>query len=181
MKIQTIDDLKGLFGLLDESGKLRKDKSSYKNNSVFINRCIRNSIKELSTNINIKKELLFLESNNGEKGFRLIKKGRKISGLEFSYRWLKTDSIEELNTQNAKKNIRELELKRLEQKKTLTIIELNVLAKSYRAIEQYDLSMEVEAGLAKRKANNRDNPQKNIISMLEKIETLKSQKGNPEY
>lgn len=37
-------------------------------------RCIRESIKELTEHPEIRKELLFLESESGEKGFEVIKK-----------------------------------------------------------------------------------------------------------
>ena len=95
-----IDELKGLFGLLDESGKIKKDKISFKSNNVFMKRCIRASIAELSTNEATCNEIIFHTSEKGEKGFELIKQGNKIISIRFLYRWKKThlNQIEDAQT-----------------------------------------------------------------------------------
>ena len=41
-----IHDLKGLFGLLDHTGKIKSGKKSFSSNSVFLERCIKSSIKD---------------------------------------------------------------------------------------------------------------------------------------
>ncbi|UTV31016.1 replication initiation protein [Photobacterium atrarenae] len=87
LQVQSMNELKGLFGLLDEKGRLKAGKRSFQNNSVFMKRCIRDSIEEITTRTQLRKELLFLTSERGEKGYRLIKQGREIVGIEFLYRW----------------------------------------------------------------------------------------------
>lgn len=184
MHIQKINELKGIFGLLDESGKLKKDKSSFKNNSVFMKRCIRDSIEELSTNTNTRKELLFLDSNKGEKGYELVKQGRSIVGIKFLYRWIKSDKFEELNLQDAQSIIRELELKRLQHGQKLTVEELEKLASAYRVIGRDGTAQQIEASIVKRNSTVKENSQENhneLESMLEKIDTLKEMGDNPEY
>ena len=130
----NIVELKGVFGLIDEKGAVKRDKASFKNNSVFMKRCIRDSIKELSENPQIRKELLFIESAQGDLGFELIKSGRKITSIKFLFRWMNRGTFDELNQQDALKTIRTLELKRLQDRKTLSNDELDMLAMSYRCI-----------------------------------------------
>ncbi|MDK9785133.1 RepB family plasmid replication initiator protein [Vibrio sp. B172a] len=185
MHQQKLDELKGVFGLLDEAGKLKKDKSSFKNNSVFMKRCIRESIKELTDHPQIRKELLFLEGENGEKGFEVIKKGRTITGIKFMFRWIKLGTIEELNQHDALKTIRKLELKRLQDSVMLTEAELEALAIAYRYIGKEQHALKVEESLSKRhlaRATEIDNGQQDEIdSLLNKIDTLSEISNNPDY
>ncbi len=97
MHPQNITELKGMFGLLNEAGKIRADTASFKNNSVFIKRCIRQSINDLAKHPKIRKELLFIENNKGELGFELIKKGRSIIGVKFLFHWVNSGKVDELN------------------------------------------------------------------------------------
>jgi plasmid replication initiation protein len=173
MHAQTIDELKGLFGLLDERGKLKTDKTSFKNNSVFMQRCIRDSIEELNSNPLTKKELLFLESSGGDKGFETIKKGRRIVAIRFLYRWINTTKAEELNLQEAQKTIRELELKRLQHKQTLTIEELQALLISYRTLGREEVADKIETTIAERLAAEQEQQQtEEFDSVLSKIDEL---------
>ena len=185
MHQQKIEDLKGVFGLLDETGKLKKDKRSFKNNSVFMKRCVRESIKELTEHPQIRKELLFLEGPKGETGFEVIKKGRTITGIKFLFRWIKIGSIEELNQHDALKTIRELELKRLQDRKKLTETELETLTIAYRYVGKEQNALKVEESLYKRKLERKqefDNGHQNEIdSLLDKIETLSKIRNNPIY
>ncbi|WP_194439545.1 replication initiation protein [Vibrio fluminensis] len=185
MHQQKIDELKGVFGLLDEAGKLKKDKISFKNNSVFMKRCIRESIKELSEHPQISKELLFLESDKGDKGFELIKKGKTITGIKFIFRWLKLSTIDELNQHDAMKTIKDLEIKRLQNNVRLSDVELEALAIAYRYIGKDELALKVEESLSKRhlQPNNQDSEdsQEAIDSLLEKIDTLSELSNNPDY
>lgn len=185
MHQQKLEELKGVFGLLDETGKLKKEKSSFKNNSVFMKRCIRESIKELTEHPQIRKELLFLEGENGEKGFEVIKKGRTITGIKFLFRWIKLGSIEELNQHDALKTIRELELKRLQYKAKLTEAELEALAIAYRYVDKEQHALKVEESLSKRQLNREpevnDSQQSEIDSLLDKIDTLSEISDNPDY
>ncbi|TOJ64859.1 replication initiation protein [Vibrio parahaemolyticus] len=185
MHQQKLEELKGVFGLLDEAGKLKKDKSSFKNNSVFMKRCIRESIKELTEHPQIRKELLFLEGENGEKGFEVIKKGRTITGIKFLFRWIKLGTVEELNQHDALKTIRELELKRLQDKVKLTETELEALAIAYRYVGKELHALKVEESLSKRHLNREpkvnDSHQSEIDSLLDKIDTLSEISDNPDY
>ncbi|QRG81516.1 replication initiation protein [Vibrio diabolicus] len=182
MHIQKLNELKGVFGLLDESGKLKKDKSSFKNNSVFMKRCIRESIKELSEHPQISKELLFLEGEKGDKGFEVVKKGRTITGIKFLFRWIKLGTVDELNQHDALKTIRELELKRLQNQVRLSETELEALAIAYRYVGKEEYAIKVEESLSRRHLNQ-DEPQKEdeIDSLLNKIETLSQLSDNPDY
>jgi plasmid replication initiation protein len=185
MHMQKIEELKGVFGLLDEAGKLKKDKSSFKNNSVFMKRCIRESIKELSEHPQINKELLFLESDKGDKGFELIKKGRTIVGIKFHFRWLKLGTIDELNQHDAIKTIKELELKRLQNSIQLSEVELEALSMAYRYLGKEEQALKVEHSLSKRHMNNEEqeveSQKEELDSLLEKITTLSELSDNPDY
>ncbi|EGR3970600.1 RepB family plasmid replication initiator protein [Vibrio cholerae] len=184
MHQQKLNELKGVFGLLDEAGKLKKDKSSFKNNSVFMKRCIRESIKELSEHPQIRKELLFLEGDSGEKGFEVVKKGRTITGIKFLFRWIKLGTVDELNQHDALKTIRELELKRLQDNIRLSENELESLAIAYRYVGKEDHALKVEESLSKRhlKQNEVQEEDTNEVdSLLDKIDTLSEISNNPDY
>lgn len=182
---QKIADLKGFFGLLDEAGKLKKDKSSFKNNSVFMKRCIRDSIQELSEHPQIKKELLFLESDKGDKGFELIKKGKTITGIKFLFRWIKYGTTEELNTHDALKTIKELELKRIQNDIRLSDAELGALAMAYRYVGKEDKATKIEQSLAKRKLSQAEEQateeSNEVESLLSKLEALIEVNDATEY
>ncbi|MGF1722993.1 replication initiation protein [Vibrio kyushuensis] len=185
MHAQKIDELKGVFGLLDEAGKLKKDKSSFKNNSVFMKRCIRESIKELSEHTQINKELLFLDSDKGDKGFELVKKGKTIIGIKFLFRWLKLGTIDELNQHEAMKTIKKLELKRLQHNIALEEPELEALAIAYRYIGKEEQAIKVEQSLSKRHLKQDqqviETEQEELDSLLDKINTLSELSDNPDY
>lgn len=147
-------------------------------------RCIRDSIEELSTNTSTRKELLFLDSDKGEKGYELVKQGRSIVGIKFLYRWVKSDKFEELNLQDVQSVIRELELKRLQHGQKLTIEELDKLANAYRFIGRDETAQQIELSIAKRTSTTEQEPQDStneLESMLEKIDSLKAIGDNPEY
>lgn len=182
MHPQKLIELKGVFGLLDEAGKLKKDKSSFKNNSVFMKRCIRDSIEELAKHPTIRKELLFLESNHGDKGFELIKKGNRIVEIKFLFRWLKQGNIEELNQHDATNTIKELEIKRIQNKERLTDAELIKLSMAYRYLGKDEHADRVDQSLAKRQAIVEPQTEEiEIESVLEKIDTLIEINDNPDY
>ncbi|APX09980.1 MULTISPECIES: replication initiation protein [Vibrio harveyi group] len=88
---QTISQLHGLFGLLDERGNLSK--KSYANNKVFIERCIRKPISEMMLCPEISAELEFLiDEKSGCYGYRPILRGKKIIQLEFLFKWNSSDN-----------------------------------------------------------------------------------------
>ncbi|MFW9688183.1 RepB family plasmid replication initiator protein [Vibrio parahaemolyticus] len=88
---QSITQLQGLFGLLDERGQLSK--KSYANNKVFIERCIRKPIHEMMQCPEIIAELEFLiDEKSGAYGYKPIQRGKKIIQLEFLFRWIASDN-----------------------------------------------------------------------------------------
>lgn len=184
MHTQSLQELKGVFGLLDEAGKIKKDKSSFKNNSVFMKRCIRQSITDLSEHPQIKKELLFIDSDKGDFGFELVKKGRTITGIRFLFRWLKLGTIDELNQHDAIKTIKELELKRLQENVKLSDGELETLAIAYQCIGKDEKAAQIEQTLAKRHFTPEPESQSaddDLDAFLDKINTLTEVNGNPDY
>ena len=183
MQRQSLKELKGLFGLLDEKGQLKSDKSSFKNTSVFLTRCIKNSIKEISENPQTRKELLFLESENGELGFKAIRKGRSIVAIEFLYKWLEKGTVHELNVQSAKETIRELEMKRLQNSVRLSTEELQLLVAAYHAVGKLGKAAPVEESIRQRSIHpaQTEEAETDIDAMLDKIESLQEVSGNPCY
>ena len=185
---QSLDDLRGLFGILDERGRLKNDKKSFKNNSVLINRCIKSSIEEISTNPKTKKEIIFLDSDDGHKGFNLIKQGRTIVGIEFLYRWIGDQPIEDMNHQGARELIKKLELKRLQTGYPLDIDELKSLSMAYLVVDDEDMVSKIDRAIEQRlltgnnlienKTNDED---KEYQSLKNKIEELKELNGSPDY
>ncbi len=188
MQLQPLHELKGMFGLLDEAGKLKKDKASFQNNSVFMKRCIRDSIKDLSTHPHISKELLFINGNQGEKGVEIVKNGRSIIGIKFLFRWLKRNVFEGLNKHDALTNIKTLELKRLQNKQKLSDQELELLMMSYRQVEKYNQADLIEQTLKKRYSKpcvpqqaKPSSTSTDLESLLEKIHNLAEINNYPDY
>ncbi|MEY8252047.1 MAG: replication initiation protein [Colwellia sp.] len=188
LKTFAINELKGLFGILDEQDKLKKDKSSFKNNSVFMKRCIRESITEIMNNTQTKKELLFFSSKEKIQGYETTKKGNKIIAIKFLYRWINTANPESrLNEIGAIDIIRELEIKALGGKSVLTIDDLEMLASAYTMINKTEKSKEILAviHLRKLKEDNDGTTFKNEIdhidSVLDKLEIMKATQGGVEY
>lgn len=88
---QPITSLHGIYGLLDQKGKLLK--KSYSQNKVFIDRCIKKPIEEMRNSIDVMKELEFIiDQESGNMGFRSILQGKKIVAIEFLYRWKSSDN-----------------------------------------------------------------------------------------
>jgi plasmid replication initiation protein len=138
LPVYTINELQGLFGLLDHKNKLKSDKSSFSNNSVFMQRCIRDSIIELNDNTQVKKELHFFKDTKSEQlGYEAIKQGRKYVGIKFLYKWVSGVGVESLNNQAAMEIVRTLETKRRDM--PLTIKELTHLSDAYRALNKHDI------------------------------------------
>ena len=79
---QSITFLRGFFGLLNEKGELTK--TSFENNKVFIERCIRQPIEEISKH---DPTIEFFVDSQGTRGYRTIKQGRKIKKIEFLFQW----------------------------------------------------------------------------------------------
>ncbi|WP_208733232.1 replication initiation protein [Vibrio ouci] len=187
LKPIEIDDLRAFMGLLNEDGSLKANKSSFKNTSVFLSRCIKESIEELSEDPKTRKEILFLESEDGL-GIRVHKHGRNIYAIEFLYRWINNPSpIEKLNFEDAKRNITRLETKRLTTEEPLNTEELELLAYSYRSIDEDDKAQYVEQALTSRKNTTNgelindvidsDSEDKSFLDKLEELERINGSKG----
>jgi hypothetical protein len=158
MHLIKLDELKGLFGLYDEKGNLKSDKLSFKNNGVFMQRCIRSSIDILKANPTTNKELLFYESANGEVGYELKKQGNKIIAIKFLMSWITKGNIEEFNERNAITTIKKLELKRQQLKsegngKKLSTAELKLLLSAYNYTGNEKLSNKIATTLIERRNN----------------------------
>lgn len=147
MHFIKIDELKGLFGLLDVKGKLKENKGSFSNNGVFMQRCIRDSIEKLMAHPIAKQEFLFLKSNNGEIGYELRTQGKRISEIKFLVRWLDKGTVDELNTHDAIKTVRELVSKQITTDEKLTRQELIQLMMAYRYLGQDEEADRVETAI----------------------------------
>lgn len=146
-----IDDLMSYMGILDESGNLKSDKQSFSNVSVMLARCVKDSIKEISTNPQTKKEILFHDGNAGL-GIKYHKHGRKIHAVEFLYTWANSSTpIETAQVDSAKRIIINLEQKRLQFGEKLDLNELNHLADAYRFIGRDETAQEIERAINKDK------------------------------
>lgn len=154
-----VEELKAYMGILDEKGDVKAKKSSFTSNSVFIARCIKESIDELSSDLATRKEILFHESSDGL-GIKLHKHGRNIHAVEFLYTWINVPNpAEKLNFDDAKKIITELESKRLTRSEPLSLDELISLAAAYRAINEDEFAMRIDEAIAKRKSNDDEGSQ----------------------
>ncbi|MCW8331895.1 replication initiation protein [Photobacterium sp. SDRW27] len=79
----TVPDLHCFFGLTDHKDGLVK--KSYRNNKVFLERCIRAPLEEIRQHDpNI---VFHLCGDNGSWGYKAIKTGRKIDKIEFLFSW----------------------------------------------------------------------------------------------
>lgn len=181
LKPIEVEDLKAFMGLLNEDGSLKSNKSSFKNTSVFLSRCIKESIEELNDDPKTNKEIVFLESEDGL-GFRLHKHGRNIHAVEFLYRWINVPNpVEKLNFEESKRNITRLETKRLTTEEPLTNEELGLLAFSYRSIGEDDKALAIEQALVNRREptapeGNEEND-KSFLDKLAELERLNGSKG----
>ena len=152
--LQTFEivDLKGLFGLHDPGGKIKSGKRSFANNSVFIERCIKASIKGIKEDPETNQEIVFFDSEDGKThGYEVYREGRKLSKIKFLYRWVdKKQPVQTLNLDEIKKVISSLELKR-KNGVELTIEELKNLAHSYASIGENDRASKIELAITRRK------------------------------
>ena len=185
LKAQSIIELKGLFGILDESDKLKIDKKSFSNTSVFMQRCIRESITELMENTNTKKDIMFLPGNDKNFGFTTLKAGKRITSVEFLYHWIDKDAENGINQKYAEDTIKNLELKRLTSKIKLPIVELKDLAAAYiflgKTVQGERVLESVNQREKEPESENEEVIISNIDSILEKINQLKEIQGDIEY
>jgi hypothetical protein len=108
-----LEDLKGIFGVLDESGNYRDKCQSFENNSVFITRYVDESINEIQINQETKSQLAFHLSDckKPRLGYKLYKTGLKFTHIEFLYSWVNDNEqpINQLNFEDAFAAINEIE------------------------------------------------------------------------
>lgn len=84
---QTLQELHGLFGLVDENGNLKK--KTYGVTANFISRIIKPAIQEINA---IDNNISFvIDEKSGNTGFSYDKSGRKIIGLKFLFEWKQTE------------------------------------------------------------------------------------------
>lgn len=176
----NVDELKGLFGLLDTTGKIKSNRKSFSDISVFIRRCVKDSINEISTNKQTKDEIEFLvDEDTKTKGYRTLKKNRKIIGIEFLYKWHKKKEIiitsvpdEPLDFKQAMIIIKELEIRRLQKEEKLTNHELKTLSDAYLVLGQQDEADEIKSLIDE----SQDASEEDIAKFLEKIKKMKNLK-----
>jgi hypothetical protein len=147
-------------------------------------RCIRDSIQELSAHPRISKELLFMESDKGDKGFELVKKGKSIVGIKFLFRWIQLGSVEELNQHDAMKTIKELEFKRVNHDTLLTDAELEALSIAYHYIGRPDRAQKIEEILSRQQFSADtagSQAEDDIQSFMDKMDTFLEINNNPDY
>lgn len=182
LKPIDIDDLKAYMGILNEDGTLKANKSSFKNTSVFITRCLKDSIDELSSDLKTRKEILFQESEDGL-GLKLYKHGRHIYAVEFLYHWISpSNPVDNLCFEDAKKTITRLETQRLTTDTPLTDDELVLLAHSYRSIDEEERALAVEKALSERarclpEEDQSVNEDKSFLDKLAELEAMNDYKG----
>jgi hypothetical protein len=180
-----INELKGMFGLLDENGEVSENKKSFKANKYFMAQCIKKTIVELQTNPYTSKELLFLDGKNGDNGYTAHKEGKRISHIEFHVRWLKNNTFEEISENDeAIDIIRRLEFRRHElisDDEYLDDTELIQLSNAYRSIGKEKKASDLLEDI-KRKNKKRavisHNDEKSLAKEAkdkEKIENLEAQ------
>ena len=156
LKPLGIKELQGMFGILNEKDELKSDKKSFKNNSVFMKRCIKESIAELCTNPNTKKEIMFLPGDRGTLGYTTHTEGNKIIKIEFIYRWISKNSTAELTELSPTEVIGMLEAKRTMKKIRLTNDELEQLATAYATIGQTERSARLIQSLSERNTEDEE-------------------------
>lgn len=170
-----IEDLKGLFGLHDPAGKIKSGKRSFANNSVFIDRCIKASIKGIEEDSQTNQEIMFFDSEDGKThGFEVFREGRKISKIKFLYRWVeKKGPVESLNLEDIKRIISQLEMKRVGGQE-LTIDELKNLSHCYKSIGENDRASKINLAVERREKEEekRVEMQNSIESFLNEINNL---------
>ncbi|SUJ10405.1 replication initiation protein [Shewanella morhuae] len=177
----SINELKGYFGLFDEKGNMSKGNKSLESTGVFIKRCVADSFDEIAKVC--KHELMLFESEKGELGYSLIKKGRITTGIKFHYKWI--ENKVSMSESTAKDVIKDLETRRLLRKERLSIEDLNFLAEAYIVMEDPDSASEIYKVIEEReivltqepeeKANNQKK------SFLEKIKQMKENNKDITY
>ena len=168
-----LDALRRYLGLFDKNGNYLNGKKSLKASSVFITRCIDESIGEI--NELCSDEIVFFKGETGRLGYTPLKSGRSFKGIQFHYQWL--DTKIKITDEEALKTISELEQKRLIKKLTLTDAELELLSLSYIKVGSRDKGIHLIKTLQERAlAANKQNQEKEIkskeLSVLEKIAQL---------
>ncbi|MGR5287186.1 replication initiation protein [Vibrio maritimus] len=169
-----IEDLKGLFGLHDASGKIKSGKSSFANNSVFIDRCIKASIKGIKEDSETNREIMFFDSKDGKThGYEVYREGRKLSKIKFLYRWVEKEApAHNINLEDMKQIISTLELKRKDGIE-LNIEELKNLAHCYASLGENE-----RAGKIKLAIKRREKEEEQRVEIARSIESFMNEINN---
>uniref|UniRef100_UPI003B5B8DA1 replication initiation protein n=1 Tax=Shewanella gaetbuli TaxID=220752 RepID=UPI003B5B8DA1 len=170
-----LDNLRKYLGLYDKDGNFLEGKKSLKAASVFISRCIEESIEEI--NELCSDEIIFFEGETGCLGYTPLKKGRSYVGVKFHYQWL--DSKIEMSQESALETIKELEQKRLVKKEKLTNAELDILSHAYIKVGMRDKGIQLikilqERAAAVHKRKQEQESKSNEQTLLEKIAELET-------
>lgn len=149
-----INDLKGLFGLLQPDGNIKPNKKSFKNNRLFIDRCIESSIMHIESDLLSRKEILFYDGEDSftdqvTHGYQVLRKGRNITGIRFLYRWVSDTKGLSPPLEDYKKLIIDLETKR-SNGSILSTTELHSLSEAYIALGKLDIAMKIEQSISNR-------------------------------
>lgn len=177
LPVMTIDKLQAYLGILDQKGKLKDSKKSFKSTSLFLDRCIRKSIAELQSNPKTSKEIFFI-TNGKEIGFKCHKTGAKITGIEFTFKWISDltadNAFEKITITEAKSAITEIEIKRV-RGEHVDLEELKILAHAYRTLnhEVADTrAREIDIEIATYSEPTCES--ENVNDFLNKLEVLKA-------
>lgn len=192
LKPLGIKELQGMFGILNEKDELKSDKKSFQNNSVFMKRCIKESIEELCSNPNTKKEIMFLPGDRGTLGYTTHTVGNKIVKIEFIYRWITKNSNTELCELLPDQIIKVLEEKKNMKRIRLTIDELESLATAYATLGQTSRSELIIKSIQQRReadeieenvdAIGKDGCEiEKLAKLMERIKIMEETSGCTEY
>ncbi|WP_158678247.1 replication initiation protein [Pseudoalteromonas sp. T1lg23B] len=182
----AINALKGMFGILDEKGEYKSDKRSYKATAVFINRCIKQPMEEMRNNLVVSKEMVFPDSatKKGAYGFELIKRGKTITHIKFTVKWVSKSSETsiELNQKDALERIKEIEGRRFTLKlrdEKLSIKELEMLKYCYETVGAIDKASLISIAIEKRneELNEEENFEDLVTEELAKLQGMAEQLG----
>ncbi|MFC1518622.1 replication initiation protein [Pseudomonadota bacterium] len=170
-----LDNLRRYLGLYDKDGNFLEGKKSLKAASVFITRCLEESIEEI--NELCSDEIIFFEGEAGNLGYTPLKKGRSYVGVKFHYQWL--DNKIQMSKESALNTIKDLEQKRLVKKEKLSNAELDLLSHAYIKVGMRDKGIQLIKILQERaavvnKLKQEKESKSQELTLLEKIAELEN-------
>ncbi|MGR5367007.1 replication initiation protein [Photobacterium damselae] len=177
LPVMSIERLQAYLGVLEQNGTLKESKKSFKNTSLFLDRCVRKSIAELQQNTKTNKEIHFI-TNGKEIGFKCHKTGTKITAIEFTFKWIADITAEnafsKITMAEAKSAITELETRRA-RGDNIDIKDLKILAHAYRSLNHESANTrasEIDIEIAT--YSEQPEQTENIDDFLDKLDMLKA-------